>query len=166
MSYHAYQQLIHDTAKSLGLDEYPYLLEEHQSGLVTLVFDALEGHEQQTDIVYLGYRRAGNELVISQCLDTLDAGDKQVYRHALQHNDARSVPGTPFAMIAAGEDNETKALTFYLCLPLDEGFDSEALIGHIGRFMEQSNEFIKQATAPEDAGDAPAGVPEAGALKV
>lgn len=166
MSYHAYRQLIHETAKALGLDEYPHLLEEHQAGLVTLVFDAIDDSGQETDIIYMGYRRASNELVVSQCLDTLDADNEQVCRHALQHNGARSDPASPFAGIATGEDNETRALTFNLCLPFVDGLDAEALIGHIGRFMEQSNEFIKQATAPDDADDAPAGAPEAGALKV
>ena len=163
MSYHVYQQLIHDTAKALGLDEYPYTIEEHQSGLVTLVFAAPEGVEQEPDIIFLGYRRASNELVVSQCLDTLDADNELVCRHALQHNDARSDPATPFAGIVADEDNGS-ALTFNLCLPLDDGIDAEALLGHIGHFMDQSSEFIKQATAPESAGDTQ--VPETGAIKV
>ena len=162
MSYHAYQQLIHDTAKALGLDEYPYLLEEHQSGLVTLVFDAHEGNGQEADIINLGYRRAGDELVISQCLDTLDADNGDVCLLALQHNGARA-GDAPFAGIVADEDNGS-AITFNLCLPLDDGIDAEALLGHISRFMDQSSEFIKQATAPEQAGGAQ--VPETGAVKV
>ena len=163
MSYHAYQQLIHDTGKAPGLDEYPYTLEEHQSGLATLVFAAPEGVEQEPDIVFLGYRRASNELVVSQGLDTLDADNELVRRHALQHDDERSDPATPFAGIVADQDNGN-AITVNLCLPPDDGIGAEALMGHIGHFMDQSSEFIKQATAPESAGDTQ--VPETGAIRV
>ena len=164
MSFHAYQHLIHDTAESLGLDEYPYLLEGHQSGLVTLVFDTVDGNGQEAEIVYLGYRRASNELIISQCLDTLDADNGEVRRCVLQYNADLSGPEEPFVAIVADEDHGS-AVTFNLCLPFGKELDAEALIGHIGRFMEQSAEFIKQVTVPGDALDAPAGALEIGVLK-